>query len=90
MSQHGCWTAIVNICGEPFQAFFESQEAATDALQAALCIHSMGASDARVIVQTSQDGKSGTPPERRASLGQLADAAAMLPGLHSLAAAAAL
>lgn len=98
-NQHGYWTAAVDVCGEPFQAFFESREAATDALEVATVDRGAAAADARVTVETARERKKGEtrrarerspPAQRRASLGQLADIAALLPGLHSLAAAAAM
>lgn len=36
VAQYGAWSALVNLGGEPFQAFFDSREAAAAALQAAL------------------------------------------------------
>ena len=89
----------MDVCGEPFQAFFESREAATDALEVATVDRGAAAADARVTVETARERKKGEtrrarerspPAQRRASLGQLADIAALLPGLHSLAAAAAM
>jgi hypothetical protein len=75
-AQAGCWTAIVNICGEAYQAFFETQKAAAAALEAALYAPLAAPPHSPPPVDP------GAPP-RRASLGALADVAAMMPTLSS-------
>lgn len=89
-AQGGCWTAIVNICGEPYQAFFDSQEAASEALEAAL-FAPLAAPPVRSPPPPPAPGPGrGSEPEppprggpHHASLGALADVAAMMPTLSA-------
>ncbi|KAL6778828.1 hypothetical protein ACKKBF_B04455 [Auxenochlorella protothecoides x Auxenochlorella symbiontica] len=82
MAQCGCWTAIVDLCGEAFQAFFETAESAAEALEAAL--HAPPMPPPPMPPPAPLPAEPRHPLAPRASLGQLAEAAAMMPGLSHM------
>lgn len=64
-SQHGCWTAIVSLGGELYQAFFDSQEAAQAAYDAA--VQNQGYKGAPIAVASHSHKENGGPSGEQAA-----------------------